>query len=501
MTRFVLSLDEGTTSARAAVFSEEAELVGFGQYEFPQFFPRPGWVEQDPEAIWEAQLKAIRDALRTAKVEPSQISAVGVTNQRETTVVWDARTGRPVYNAIVWQDRRTAKFTDELRNNYAEFFKERTGLIPDPYFSASKLIWLLDNVPGLREKAEKGDVKFGTIDTYLIWKLTGGKAHVTDYSNASRTMLFNLRRLEWDDDIVELLKVPQSILPEPLPSSWNYGDAVEGVGAPVPVSGDAGDQQAALFGQAAMSPGEVKSTYGTGNFVLMNLGFDPVKSKDLLTTIAWGLDKRRVSYALEGSVFATGAAVQWLRDGLKILDRSDEVESLASTSRDNEGVYFVPAFVGLGTPYWDPYARGVIVGITRGTSRSTIARATLESIAYQTRDVIEVMEKDSGAKISRLKVDGGATRDRLLMQFQADVLGVPVVRPKVLETTALGSAFLAGLAVDLWSLEDIVGKWKPEATFYPTMLEERREKLYRGWKEAVKRSLGWARVVEGEQAP
>jgi glycerol kinase len=497
MSTYVMALDEGTTSARAIIFDQEGQQKGVGQFEFPQLYPRPGWVEHDPEAIWDAQLRAAREAMRRANVEPSQLKALGVTNQRETVVVWDSRSGKPLHNAIVWQDRRTAGITDKLKANYLQYFRERTGLVPDPYFSAGKIVWLLDNIPGLRERAEKGEVKFGTMDTFLIWRLTGGRAHVTDYSNASRTMLFNIRKLDWDRDILELLRIPEAVLPEPLPSSWPYGETEEGtIGAKVQVSGDAGDQQAALFGQAAFSRGEVKSTYGTGNFVLMNVGSTPVRSEDLLTTVAWGFERGKVVYALEGSIFVTGAAVQWLRDGLKLIEVSEEVEPLATSIQDNEGVYFVPAFVGLGTPYWDPYARGLIIGLTRGTRRATIARAVLESIAYQTRDVLEVMSRDSGIGLTSLKVDGGATRDSLLMQFQADILGVKVVRPLISETTALGAAFLAGLATGVWSSErDVASRWKEGAVFEPKMNKERRERLYGGWREAVRRAQGWAKVV------
>lgn len=494
--KFVLALDEGTTSARAILFDSDLNIVNIGQYEFPQHYPQPGYVEHNPEEIWEAQMLAVKKAI--SKIDAKQIVAIGITNQRETTVLWDAKSGKPVYNAIVWQDRRTSPITDWLRANYFKMIKDKTGLVPDPYFSASKIKWILDNVPNVREKAERGEIKFGTIDTYLIWRLTNGKAHVTDYSNASRTMLFNINKLEWDREILELLKIPESILPEVKPSSEIYGYS-EALGNSIPISGDAGDQQAALFGQVAFNVGEIKATYGTGSFILMNIGNNLIRSENLLTTIAWGLEKNKITYALEGSIFITGAAVQWFRDGLRAIDVSDEIEPLASSVEDNGGVYFVPAFVGLGTPYWDPYARGLIIGITRGTTKAHIARAILESIAYQTRDVIEVMQKESGISINLLKVDGGAAKDNLLMQFQADILGIKVIRPKVMETTSMGVAMLAGLGVDLWnSLEELRRIWKVDKEFTPSMSEEKRRALYAGWKEAVKRAMGWAKVVGGQ---
>ncbi len=492
MDKFILSLDEGTTSARAMIFDKESNILGVGQYEFPQYYPKPGWVEHNPEEIWNAQFKAVKTALKNAKITPEQITAIGITNQRETTIIWD-KDGKPVYNAIVWQCRRTAEMIEDIKRNYGEMIKEKTGLVPDAYFSASKIKWLLDNVPGLREKAQKGEVMFGTIDTFLIYKLTG--EHVTDYSNASRTMLFNIKKLEWDEELLEIFGIPDAILPEVKESSEIYGyTKKELFGVEIPVSGDAGDQQAALFGQACFDEGMVKATYGTGNFILVNTG-DKIKySQNLLTTIAWGLNGK-VSYALEGSVFITGAAVQWLRDGLKIINSAAETEELASKLASNDGVYFVPAFVGLGAPYWDQFARGLIIGITRGTTREHLARATLEAIAYLTKDVIDEMEKE--VPIKELRVDGGATKNNFLMQFQADILGKTVIRPVVQETTALGAAYLAGLAVGYWeSLEEIRELWKVEKVFEPKMNEKEREKLYKGWKEAVKRALGWARVVE-----
>ncbi len=491
MEKFVLSLDEGTTSARAILFDRESNILGIGQYEFPQHYPKPGWVEHDPEEIWEAQLKAIKTAIERAKIEPGQIAAIGVTNQRETTIVWD-KSGRPLHNAIVWQCRRTAEMVEEIKREYGDLIKEKTGLVPDAYFSASKLKWLLDNVPGLREKAEKGEVLFGTVDTFLIYRLTG--EHVTDYSNASRTMLFNIKRLEWDGELLEMFDIPEEVLPEVRESSEIYGYTKrELLGAEIPVSGNAGDQQAALFGQAAFEAGMVKATYGTGSFILANTGKTVRYSENLLTTIAWGLNGR-VTYALEGSIFVTGAAVQWLRDGIRIIKNAAETEELATRLESNEGVYFVPAFVGLGAPYWDQFARGLIIGITRGTGREHLARATLEAIAYLTRDVIEEMEKLVGIK--ELRVDGGATANDFLMKFQADILNRRVVRPVVKETTALGAAYLAGLAVDYWSsLDEIKSLWKAEKVFEPNMDEETRQRLYRGWKEAVKRAMGWAKVV------
>ncbi|MEO2151055.1 MAG: glycerol kinase GlpK, partial [Thermococcus sp.] len=417
MERYVLSLDEGTTSARAIIFDRESNIIGLGQYEFPQHYPKPGWVEHNPEEIWDAQFRAIKTALERAKVEPGQIAAIGVTNQRETTIVFD-RDGRPLYNAIVWQCRRTAEMVEEIKREYGDVIKEKTGLVPDAYFSASKLKWLLDNVSGLRERAEKGEVLFGTVDTFLIYRLTG--EHVTDYSNASRTMLFNIKKLDWDDELLEIFGIPEEVLPEVRESSEVYGYTKrELIGAEIPVSGDAGDQQAALFGQAGFETGMVKATYGTGSFILANTGKTVRYSNNLLTTIAWGLNGK-VSYALEGSIFVTGAAVQWLRDGIKIIKHASETEELARKLESNEGLYFVPDFVGLGAPYWDQFARGLIIGITRGTGREHLARATLEAIAYLTRDVIEEMENLVGIK--ELRVDGGATANDFLMQFQADIL-------------------------------------------------------------------------------
>ena len=496
--KYVLSLDEGTTSARAIVFDKESNVLGVGQYEFTQYYPRPGWVEHNPDEIWDAQVRAWKTALEKAKIKPEQIAAIGVTNQRETTIIWDAKTGKPVYKAIVWQCRRTADRIEEVKREYGDMIKKKTGLVPDSYFSAAKIEWILKNVPGVKEKAKKGEVKFGTIDVFLIWRITGGKTHVIDYSNASRTMIFNIHKLDWDDEILEIFGIPREILPEPVPSSEVYGHTDPKVfGAEVPVSGDAGDQQAALFGQAAYKEGMAKNTYGTGCFILMNTGKKAVPSKQLLTTIAWGLKKGEVTYALEGSIFITGAAVQWVRDGLKLIEVSAEINPLAESLDWNEGVYMVPAFVGLGAPYWDQYARGIIVGITRGTRRAHIARAVLEAQTYLTRDVIEIMEQDAGVKLAELRVDGGGAKSDFMMQYQADVLGVKVVRPVVFETTALGAAYLAGLAVGYWeSLDELAKLWKVERVFEPKMPKELADRYYKVWKEAVKRSLGWAKVLK-----
>ena len=496
MSKYVLSLDEGTTSARAIVFDKLSNIVGVGQYEFTQYYPKPGWVEHDADEIWEAQMKAVHTALEKAGAKPGDIAAIGITNQRETTVLWDKHTGKPVYHAIVWQCRRTAEMVDELRKNHYDTIKEKTGLVPDAYFSGSKIKWLLDNVPGLREKAENGDILFGTIDSFLIWKLSGGKVHVIDYSNASRTMIFNIHTLQWDEELLKILNIPKAILPEPKPSSEVYGYTDKEIfGAEVPIAGDAGDQQAALFGQACYEPGMVKNTYGTGNFMLMNTGEKPYKSEGLLTTIAWGLNGK-VEYALEGSVFIAGAAVQWLRDSLKIIEVSPEVEPLAKSLGSNEGVYFVPAFVGLGAPYWDQDARGLVIGITRGTRRAHFARAVLESMAYLTKDVLVEMEKDSDLKVKELRVDGGAVSNNFLMQFQADILGTKVIRPMIQETTALGAAYLAGLAVGYWSdTREIEKMWKVDKEFDAEIDDATRDRLYKAWQEAVKRSLSWRRVL------
>lgn len=490
---YILSLDEGTTSARALLIDRGSTILSVGQHEFPQHFPRPGWVEHDPKAIWDAQRRAYTDALNSARVEPSQVAAIGITNQRETTILWDRSTGEPVHNAIVWQCRRTADHAEKLKARHGEMIKSKTGLVPDAYFSGPKIAWLLDNVPGLRGKATRGEVAFGTVDSYLISKLTGGNVHTIDYSNASRTMLFNIHTLDWDPELLEAIDIPEEILPQPRSSSEIYGYTDPQVfGATVPISGDIGDQQAALFGHGAYEAGMAKCTYGTGNFLLMNTGKTPRTTQNLLTTIAWGL-RGEVTYALEGSVFITGAAVQWLRDSLGIIDELSEAEELARSIKDNGGVYFVPAFVGLGAPYWDQYARGTITGLTRGSGRAHIARATLEAIAYQTRDVSEAMERDSGIEIGELRVDGGATRNSFLMQFQADILGKRIVVPSVLETTALGAAYMAGLAVDYWSdTEELSALRGLDRVYEPKMSAAEGNRLYRTWKSAVERSRGWA---------
>jgi glycerol kinase len=497
MADYVLALDQGTTSSRAIVFDRSGRIAGAVQDEFPQIFPQPGWVEHDPEAIWRTQMDTARQALARAGIEAAQVAAIGITNQRETTVVWDRETGQPLHNAIVWQCRRTAPMCDRLRaDGWTDPIRAKTGLVVDAYFSGTKLAWLLDHVPGLREKAERRQVLFGTIDSFLIWRLSGGRLHVTDLSNASRTMLFNIQTLDWDDEILAELRIPRAMLPQVRPSSQVYGLTDGGLlGAQVPIAGAAGDQQAALFGQTCYAPGQAKNTYGTGCFLLLNTGERAVASeRGLLTTIAWQLgDAGKVTYALEGSVFIAGAAIQWLRDGLRIISHPAEIEALAGNVDDTGGVYFVPAFVGLGAPYWDAYARGTIVGLTRGTDRRHIARAALEALCYQSRDVLEAMAADSGIGLAALRADGGAAANDLLMQLQADLLGVPVQRPAVTETTALGAAYLAGLAVGYWSgLEEIAAQWRIDAEFEPTMSAERRDALYAGWQRAVERARGWA---------
>lgn len=496
MAKYVLALDQGTTSSRAILFNRDGRVVAVAQKEFPQIYPKPGWVEHNPMDIWESQIEVARKVMSDSGIKPDDVAAIGITNQRETTVVWDKETGQPVYNAIVWQCRRTADICDSLKaKGLAEKIREKTGLVVDAYFSGTKIKWILDNVPGVREKAERGEVLFGNIDTWLMWKLSGGRVHATDYSNASRTMIFNIHSLDWDDELLNELGIPRAMLPKALPSSYIYGyTSAEVFGAEVPLAGDAGDQQAALFGQACFKPGMAKNTYGTGCFMLLNTGETAVPSRSgLVTTIAWGLNGR-VEYALEGSVFITGAAVQWLRDGLKIIEKAADTEPLATSVADSGGVYIVPAFVGLGAPYWDMYARGTIVGITRGTMREHLVRATLESICYQTRDVLEAMVSDSGIKLQALRVDGGAVVNNFLMQFQADILGIPVERPVVNETTALGAAYLAGLAVGYWSSQqEIAEQWQMDRRFEPAMAEDVRNKLYSGWKKAVERALGWAK--------
>jgi len=497
MKKYVLALDQGTTSSRAIVFDRSGVPLASASKEFKQIYPRPGWVEHDPEEIWASQIEVAGRALEKAGIEPAAVAAIGITNQRETTVVWDRETGKPVHNAIVWQCRRTAPICDDMKSRGLEdTVRTKTGLVIDAYFSGTKVKWILDNVEGAREKAKAGGLAFGTIDTWLIHKLTGGKIHITDYSNASRTMLFNIKYLQWDDGMLDELGVPASMLPDVAPSSRVYGNTDPDVflGESAPIAGIAGDQQAALFGQACFEPGLAKNTYGTGCFVLMNVGTEPIESKSgLLSTIAWGINDT-VEYALEGSVFIAGAVVQWLRDELRIIGDAAESEALARSVADNGGVYLVPAFVGLGAPHWDMYARGTIVGLTRGANRGHIARAALESICYQTRDVLECMEADSGRGLDELKVDGGATANDLLMQFQSDILGVPVSRPEVAETTALGAAYLAGLAVGYWDgPDDITANWREQKRFTPSLDEKDRERLYSQWKRAVDCAKGWAR--------
>jgi glycerol kinase len=494
---YVLAIDQGTTSSRAIVFNHDSATVGEAQREFTQHYPRPGWVEHDANEIWDVTLGVMREALEDAGVSPEDIAAIGITNQRETVVMWDKETGEPVHNAIVWQDRRGAQICSDLsEQGYDEMVANKTGLVIDAYFSGSKVRWLLENVDGLKERAQNGEILFGTIDTWVIYKLTGGRAHVTDYSNASRTLMYNIFDLQWDDELLEMLGgVPRAALPEVRPSSYVYGNTdAEVFGAEVPVAGVAGDQQAALFGEVAFDKGLTKNTYGTGSFALMMTGTEPIKSeRQLLTTIAWGLGDEPVEYALEGAIFITGAAVQWLRDGLGIIESAEETEELAASLDSNDDVYFVPALVGLGAPHWDSYARGTLVGLTRGTGRAHLARAALESMCYQTRDVVEAMEADSGTDIPTFKADGGAAANRWMMQFQADILGTPVEVPETLETTALGAAYLAGLAVGFWQdKEELKSRWRLRRRYDPQMDEEERERLYGRWKEAVARSKEWA---------
>ncbi len=498
MAKYVLALDQGTTSSRAIVFDHDGAIVSVAQQEFPQIYPAPGLVEHDPEAIWSSQLNVGREAMKKAGASASDIAAIGITNQRETALVWEKATGKPVFNAIVWQSRLTVPICEELTaKGFDKEIRARTGLVTDAYFSGTKVKWILDNVPGAREKADRGELLFGNVDTFLMWRLSKGRVHVTDYTNASRTLMFNIYEGKWDDVILNELGVPHSMLPTVLPSSGIFGETdAEFFGGPIPMAGVAGDQQAATFGQVCYEVGMAKNTYGTGCFMLINTGTKGVPSQNgLLTTIAWGLGdpaKPEITYALEGSIFVTGAAVQWLRDGLRAIKTSADVEALASEVPDNGGVYLVPAFVGLGAPYWDGRARGTIVGLTRGSTIAHIARATLESMCYQTRDVLEAMLADSGADLKTLRVDGGAVANNLLMQFQADILGVPVQRPKVAETTALGAAYLAGLAVGFWSSEqELTEHWAVDRTFEPQMSKGQRDSLYAGWKRAVERSLGW----------
>lgn len=494
MAKYVLALDQGTTSSRAIVFDHDGAIVSVAQQEFPQIYPSPGLVEHDPEAIWSSQLAVAHEAMKKAGASASDVAAIGITNQRETAIVWEKSTGKPVFNAIVWQSRLTVPICDALKaKGFDKEIRERTGLVTDAYFSGTKVKWILDNVPGAREKADRGELLFGNVDTFLMWRLSKGRIHATDPSNASRTLLYNIYEHRWDDVILNELGIPASMLPTVMPSSGVFGETdPEFFGEAIKIAGDAGDQQAATFGQACYEVGMAKNTYGTGCFMLMNTGEKGVASQNgLLTTLAWGIDSKTF-YALEGAIFITGAAVQWLRDGLGVIKQSVDVEALAATVPDNGGVYLVPAFVGLGAPYWDPYARGTIIGLTRGSTVGHIARATLESMCYQTRDVLEAMTADSKVDLKTLRVDGGAVVNNLLMQFQADILGVPVQRPKVAETTALGAAYLAGLAVGFWSSQaEVAEHWAVDRTFEPQMSADERGKLYAGWKRAVERSRNW----------
>lgn len=493
MKQYILSLDQGTTSSRAILFDKKGNIVATDQMEFTQYFPKQGWVEHDAEEIWISQLTVAKNVLKKAKITAKQIAGIGITNQRETTVIWDKNTGKPIHNAIVWQDRRTASICDDLKKKKKEnYVKKNTGLVIDAYFSGTKIKWLLDNVKGARAKAKKGELLFGTIDTWLVWNLTNGQQHVTDYSNASRTMIYNIKNLKWDTTLLKLLNIPENILPEVLPSSKVYGKTDKKLfGTEIKIGGIAGDQQAALFGQACTKPGMAKNTYGTGCFMLMNTGEKLVYSKSgLLTTIAWGINGK-VNYALEGSVFIAGAAIQWLRDGLGIIDESPDSEFYAKKVDDADGVYVVPAFTGLGAPYWDMYARGAIFGLTRGTTKAHFVRATLNSLAYQSKDVLNAMQKDASVPLKKLRVDGGASANNLLMQFQADILGVTVERPTVIETTALGAAYLAGLAVGFWKISEIEKNWNKDKSFKAKMDKKKSTKLYKGWQKAVKRTLNW----------
>lgn len=496
MEQYVMALDAGTTSNRCILFNKKGEICSMAQKEFTQYFPKPGWVEHNANEIWSSQLGVAVEAMSKIGASAEDIAAIGITNQRETTIVWDKNTGEPVCNAIVWQCRRTSEFCDVLKDRgLTEWFREKTGLVLDAYFSATKLKWVLDNVEGVRERAENGELLFGTVDTWLIWKLTKGRVHVTDYSNASRTMLYNIQKLEWDEEILAELNIPECMLPEVKPSSCVYGEADPSfLGGPIPIGGAAGDQQAALFGQTCFRPGEAKNTYGTGCFLLMNTGETPVFSKNgLVTTIAWGLDGK-VKYALEGSIFVAGAAIQWLRDEMRLIDSAADSDYMARKVPDTNGCYVVPAFTGLGAPYWDQYARGTIVGITRGVNKYHIIRATLESLAYQTNDVLQAMKADSGIELSGLKVDGGASRNDFLMQTQADIINAPVERPRCAETTAMGAAYLAGLAVGYWqNKEEVIRNWAIDRVFQPEIGEELREEKISGWNKAVKYSYGWAR--------
>lgn len=498
MSKYVMALDSGTTSNRCILFDQKGNMISAAQKEFTQYFPHPGWVEHDAGEIWQTQLMVAREAMKKAGASYEDIAAIGITNQRETTILWDRETGQPVTHAIVWQCRRTADFTEKLKADnpgIVDTFRKKTGLVIDPYFSGTKIRWILDNVPGVRERAEKGELCFGTVDSWLIYKLTKGKVHVTDYSNASRTLLFNINTLQWDEELCRILDIPMSLLPEAKPSSCVYGETdSEFFGGPIRIAGACGDQQCALFGQTCFKPGEAKNTYGTGAFLLMNIGKKPILSENgLVTTIAWGLDNE-VEYALEGSVYVAGAAIQWLRDELRVVDSAPDSEYFATRVKDTNGCYVVPAFTGLGAPYWDPYARGVITGLTRGVNKYHIIRATLESLAFQSNDVLKAMEKDSGYKLCSLKVDGGACRNDFLMQFQADISNAPICRPSCVETTAMGASYLAGLAVGYWdSKEDVIRNWSIDRKFTPAMDEAERGKQLRGWEQAVAATRGWAR--------
>ena len=498
MAKYVMALDAGTTSNRCILFNEKGEMCSVAQKEFTQYFPKPGWVEHDANEIWQTQLSVAREAMQKVGAKAEDIAAIGITNQRETTIVWDRMTGQPVYHAIVWQCRRTADMKDELIGKYPGIADEayhKTGLVFDPYFSGTKLRWILNNVEGVRARAEAGELCFGTVDTWLIYKLTKGKTFATDYSNASRTLMFNINDLKWDEKLCQQLEVPMSMLPEARPSSGNFGSAdPEFFGGQIKIAGVAGDQQAALFGQTCFEPGMAKNTYGTGCFMLMNIGEKPIyPNNGLLTTIAWGLDGK-VEYALEGSVFVAGAAIQWLRDELKIIDASPDSEYFATQVKDTNGCYVVPAFTGLGAPYWDPYARGAITGLTRGVNKYHIIRATLESLAFQTNDVLAAMEEGSGVKLAALKVDGGACKNNFLMQFQSDIIGAPVHRPVCVETTAMGASYLAGLAVGFWAgKQDVIANWAIDREFKPEMDAETRTAEIKGWKQAVNSTLGWAK--------
>ncbi|MDD7464271.1 MAG: glycerol kinase GlpK [Anaerococcus sp.] len=500
MGKYVMALDAGTTSNRAIIFNKKGEILSVAQKEFIQHFPKPGWVEHDPTEIWSTQYGVCSEAIAKLGIDAKEIEAIGITNQRETTIVWEKETGKPVYNAIVWQCRRTADMADKLvEDGYREMIQDKTGLVVDAYFSATKIRWILDHIENGQERAENGELLFGTVDTWLIYNLTRGKVHVTDYTNASRTMLYNIKELKWDDEILEILNIPKCMLPEVKPSSYHYGDTYAGYfGGEIPITGIAGDQQAALFGQTCFNPGDAKNTYGTGAFLLMNTGNDPVKSDNgLVTTIAWGLEEGKVSYALEGSIFVAGSAIQWLRDELRIVDSSPDSEYMATRVKDTDGCFVVPAFTGLGAPYWDPYARGTIVGITRGTSKYHIIRATLESLGYLTNDVLQAMVIDSGRELGELKVDGGASANNFLMQFQADMIQTKVERPKTLETTALGAAYLAGLNTGYWKdLDEIKANRLVDKVFEPEISKEERDKKDRNWQRAVERAVGWSKKYE-----